>query len=58
MNGSREVKRSKKKIMGGGKCRTFYFYGGGRKHLFLFEGFQAMPVRPSDKDRMKMKTLG
>jgi hypothetical protein len=31
--------------------------GGGRKSILL-EGTQAMPARPSDKDRMRMKTLG
>jgi hypothetical protein len=30
---------------------------GGRKNILL-EGIQAMPVCPSDKDRMGMKTLG
>jgi hypothetical protein len=31
--------------------------GEGRKSILLLEGSQAMPARPSDKDRMKMKTL-
>jgi hypothetical protein len=30
---------------------------GGRKSIFL-EGTQAMPARPSDKDIMRVKTLG
>jgi hypothetical protein len=30
---------------------------GGRKSILL-EGTQAMPARPSDKDRMGVKTLG
>jgi hypothetical protein len=29
----------------------------GRKSILL-EGTQAMPGRPSDKDRMRVKTLG
>jgi hypothetical protein len=29
-----------------------------RKKSILLEGTQAMPARPSDKDRMGVKTLG
>jgi hypothetical protein len=33
------------------------FISGGKKSILL-EGTQAMPARPSDKDRMAVKTLG
>jgi hypothetical protein len=34
------------------------FISGGRGESILLEGTQAMPARPSDKDKMGMKTLG
>jgi hypothetical protein len=34
-----------------------FIYEGGRKSILL-EGTQAVPARPSDKDRMGVKTLG
>jgi hypothetical protein len=34
-----------------------HFISVGRKSILLSEGFQAMPARPSDKDRMRVKTL-
>jgi hypothetical protein len=34
--------------------RSFVSGGGG----ILLEGTQAMPARPSDKDRMRVKTIG
>jgi hypothetical protein len=33
-------------------------FGGEEMSIFLLEGFQAVPARPSDKDKMNMKTLG
>jgi hypothetical protein len=32
------------------------FPGGGRKSILLLEGSQAMPARPSNKDRIRVKT--
>jgi hypothetical protein len=37
--------------------RRIYICGGGRKSILL-EGTQAMPTRPSDKDRIGVKTFG
>jgi hypothetical protein len=31
---------------------------GYKKSILFLEGFQAMPARPSDKDRVTVKTLG
>jgi hypothetical protein len=31
---------------------------GGEKSINLLEGSQAMPARPSDKNNVKVKTLG
>jgi hypothetical protein len=38
-----------------GKREALYIWRG-RKNILL-EGTQAMPARPSDKDRMRVKTL-
>jgi hypothetical protein len=39
--------------------RDFISGGGGdRKFRILLEGSQAVPARPSDKDRIRVKTLG
>jgi hypothetical protein len=38
-----------------GRSETLYF--GGRKGITLLEDFQALPVRHSDKGRMRAKTL-
>jgi hypothetical protein len=46
-----EVKR---KLLGG--KRGALYKRGGRKSILL-EGTQPMPARPSDKDRMGVKTL-
>jgi hypothetical protein len=43
---------------GGRSDRHFVFCAAGERASFFSEGFQAVPVRPSDKDRVKMKTLG
>jgi hypothetical protein len=32
--------------------------GGGLKGNIYLEGSQAVPARPSDKDRIRVKTLG
>jgi hypothetical protein len=34
------------------------FITGRKKKSILLEGTQAMPARPSDKDRIRVKTLG
>jgi hypothetical protein len=34
------------------------FMSEGARKSILLEGTQAMPARPSDKDRMGVKTLG
>jgi hypothetical protein len=39
-----------------GKARGALWLRG--KKIILLEGTQAMPARPSDKDRMGLKTLG
>jgi hypothetical protein len=39
----------------GEKREAIYFYGG---ESILLKGAQATPARPSDKDRMRLKTLG
>jgi hypothetical protein len=39
-----------------GKARSVLYLAGCKERLV--EGTQAMPVRPSDKDRMKVKMLG
>jgi hypothetical protein len=31
--------------------------GGGWKHYFLFEGSQAMPASPSDRDEVYVKVI-
>jgi hypothetical protein len=36
---------------------TLLLGGGGVKSILLLDGSQAMPARPSGKDRMKVKTL-
>jgi hypothetical protein len=43
---------AKKTIMGEVRVTLFL------ESILLLEGSQAMPVRPSDKDRMRVKTLG
>jgi hypothetical protein len=48
----RKDSRSKEKTSGGA-----VYLRGGRKSILL-EGTQAMPARPSDKERMGAKTLG
>jgi hypothetical protein len=35
-----------------------HFISRGRQSISSLEGSQAMPARPSDKDRMILKTLG
>jgi hypothetical protein len=40
-----------------GGARGALYLGGGRKSILL-EGTQAIPARPSDKERMGVKTLG
>jgi hypothetical protein len=35
-----------------------HFISGGRKSIILLEGSQAIPARPSDNDRVRVKTLG
>jgi hypothetical protein len=52
---SRRVE-SKRKIMWE-KWETVYFRKEG-KIILLLEGSQAMPTRPFDKGRMRVKTLG
>jgi hypothetical protein len=34
------------------------YLGGGERKSVLLGGTQAMPTRPSDKDRIRVKTLG
>jgi hypothetical protein len=48
----REVKRNT-----WGESERRFISEGGRKRILL-EGTQAMPARPSDKDAMRVKTLG
>jgi hypothetical protein len=45
-------------MLGGGVLDTLFLGRGGRKSILLLEGSQAMPARPSDKDRIRVKTLG
>jgi hypothetical protein len=40
-----------------GESERRFMSEGGKKSILL-EGTQAMPARPSDKDRMGVKTLG
>jgi hypothetical protein len=35
-----------------------HFIVGSRKSIILLEGSQAVPVRPSDKSRVKVNALG
>jgi hypothetical protein len=51
----RKDSRSKEKTFEGKAKGALYLRG--KKTIFL-EGTQAMPTRPSDKDRMRVKTLG
>jgi hypothetical protein len=51
---SRRVE-AKRKHLGGSERR--FISEGGRKSILL-EGTQAMPARPSDKDRLGVNTLG
>jgi hypothetical protein len=44
-----------KRILWGRSERNFISVG--RKSILLSEGSQAMPARPSDKARMRVKTL-
>jgi hypothetical protein len=37
---------------------TLFRGGGGEKEHLLVKGSQAIPARPSDKDRIRVKTLG
>jgi hypothetical protein len=53
-NDSRAVEVNKK--IGGNETRLIS--GGGRRKRILLEGTQAIPARPSDKDKMGVKTLG
>jgi hypothetical protein len=48
--------RTKKRKLWGRSDR--HFISGGRKGILLLEGSQEMPARPSDKYRMRVKTLG
>jgi hypothetical protein len=48
-------KRSKENIFGEGCKRRLYLGEGEKEHHV--EGTQAMPARPSDNDRMRLKTL-
>jgi hypothetical protein len=52
---NRKVEVKRKHLEGGSERR--FLSEGGRKSILL-EGTQAMPARPSDKDRMGVKTLG
>jgi hypothetical protein len=38
------------------KARGAIYLGGGKS--ILLQGTQAMPARPSDKDKTRVKTLG
>jgi hypothetical protein len=44
------------------KWETLYFWGGGgggiNKEHRIVRGSQAIPARPSDEDRIRVKTLG
>jgi hypothetical protein len=51
---SRRVEVKKKYLAGGD--RRFISCGG--RNSILLEGTQAMPARPPDTNRMKLKTLG
>jgi hypothetical protein len=52
-----EAKRKIKGRGGGGEdVRDMSFLGG--KGITFLEGSQALPACPSNKDRMKVKTLG
>jgi hypothetical protein len=50
----KDRRRSKEKHLGESERR---FISGERKSILL-EGTQAMPARPSDKDNMRVQTLG
>jgi hypothetical protein len=52
---SRRVEVKRKHL---GECERRFISGGGGRKSVLLEGTQAMPARPSDKDRMGAKTLG
>jgi hypothetical protein len=43
---------------GGGRGVRDTLFLGGRKRILQLEGSQAMPARLSDKDRIRVKTLG
>jgi hypothetical protein len=51
---SRKVEVRRKYLVG---SERRFIYEGEIKSIFL-EGTQAMPARPSDKNRMRVKTLG
>jgi hypothetical protein len=53
------MSRSKEKMLGGGEGGERHFISGeGKKSILYLEGSQAIPARPSAKDRIRVKTLG